>query len=292
MDRAEKVGLGIAVAGHVLLFGALSLGLLSRTPPVPPPPPAIDVSLVDKVALDATVPQSVTPPAQSKAPELGTPEDAPAKPAEESEPDPKPPAPQPKAAPPPKPAPAPPKPPEKPAVKKPDAAKAPPTREATTAAKPARAEAQAAGAGTRPGKRPRGGDLGAVMAGIGTQPTKSNSPVPQAATMSAQAAMDISSKIAQQVQPCANRQVKPGPGAERIRVVIHLKLRRDGTLIGNPEVVGYDGTDDDNSRYLDRVKDNAIATFKGCAPLRDLPQDLYDVPRGWSDFKMRYKLPG
>jgi len=291
MDRAEKAGLGIAVVGHVLLFGALSLGLFSHKQSEPPPR-SIEVSLVDKVGLEATAPQSLTPPAQSKAPELGNPEDAPAKPAEESEPEPTPPAPQPKAAPPPKPAPAPPKPPEKPAVKKPDAAKAPPTREATTAAKPTRAEAQATGAGTRQGKTPRGGALGDIMRGIGAQPSKSTSQAPQAATMSAQAAMDIASKIQQQVQPCANQQVKPGPGAERIRVVIHLRLRRDGTLIGNPEVVGYDGTDDDNSRYLDRVKDNAIATFKHCSPLRDLPQELYDVPRGWSDFKMRYKLPG
>ncbi|MEG3145650.1 hypothetical protein U1839_13390 [Sphingomonas sp. RT2P30] len=106
------------------------------------------------------------------------------------------------------------------------------------------------------------------------------------------AAADMARRIVQQVQPCADRQVKPGPGAERIRVIIHLKLRRDGSLIGDPEVLGYDGVDDDNRRYLDRVKANVIATFKRCSPLRDLPQALYDVPRGWSDFKMRYKLPG
>ena len=293
MDRAEKVGLGVAIVGHAMLFGALSLGFLTRQKPPPVPPPPINVSLVDKVALDATAPQAVTPPAQSKASELGTPEEAPAAPAEESKPEPAPPKPQPKASPPPKPVPAPAPPqPKKPAAPTPDKAKEPPHREASTAARPTKASPQAAGAGTKPGKRTLGGDLGNVMRGIGMQPSKSPSQVPQAATMSAQAAMDISSKIQQQVQPCANRQVKPGPGAERIRVIIRLKLRRDGYLIGNPEVVGYDGDDDDNRRYLDRVKDNAIATFKGCAPLRDLPQELYDVPRGWSDFKMRYKLPG
>ncbi|MEG3145651.1 cell envelope biogenesis protein TolA [Sphingomonas sp. RT2P30] len=292
MDRTEKIGLGIAIVGHVAVLGALSLGFFGKTPPPPPPPPGIDVSLVDKVGLEATAPQSVTPPAQSKAPELGTPEDAPAAPAAESEPDPAPPKPQPKAAPPPKPAPAPPQP-KKPVAPTPDKAKVPPKREATTAARPATAQAQATGAGTKSGRQPRGAGLSAdVVAGLSDKPSTSKSQVPKAATMSAQAQMDISSKIAQQVQPCANQQVKPGPGAERIRVVIHLKLRRDGSLIGNPEVVGYDGTDDDNSRYLDRVKDNAIATFKHCSPLRDLPQELYDVPRGWSDFKMRYKLPG
>ncbi len=291
MDRAEKAGLGIAVVGHVVLFGALSLGLLSRASPPPPPPPAIDVSLVDKVALDATAPQSVTPPAQSKAPELGTPEDAPAKPAEENEPDPTPPAPQPKAAPPPKPAPAPPKPPEKPAAKKPDTAKAPATREATTAAKPNRADARAAGAGTKPGRQPRGGDLGAVMAGIGTQPSKSTSQVPQAATMSAEAAMDIGSKIYQQVQPCSSRQRLLAPGVQKIIVSIRLSINRDGSLAADPQVTGHAGVDDDNRRYVEQVDERAIAAFKCAAPLRGLPQELYDVPRGWRVFTLRFHLP-
>ena len=110
--------------------------------------------------------------------------------------------------------------------------------------------------------------------------------------MNAQAMMDIGSKITQQVQPCANRQVKPGPGAERIRVTIRLRLNRDGSLAADPQVVAHDGVDDENSRYQDRVDDNAIATFKGCSPLRGLPPELYDVPRGWSNFVMRYKLPG
>lgn len=290
MDRAEKAGLGIAIVGHVVLFGALSLGLLSRTSPPPPPPPAIDVSLVDKVALDATAPQSVTPPAQSKAPELGTPEDAPAKPAEESEPDPTPPAPQPKAAPPPKPAPAPPKPPEKPAAKKPDSTKRPPTREASTAAKPNKADAQAAGAGTRAGRTPRGGSLGDIMKGIGVQPNRSTSQVAQGATMTREAAMDIGSKIQQQVQPCANRQVSPGPGAELVNVIVTLKINRDGTLAARP-VARPRSDADAGKRYLEQVQDRAIATFMGCQPLRGLPPELYDVRGGWKEFDMTYHLP-
>ncbi len=189
------------------------------------------------------------------------------------------------------PAPAPPRPPEKPAVKKPDVARAPPTREASTAAKAARAEAQAAGAGTKPGKRPRGGDLGAVMAGIGAQPSKSNSQVPQAATMSAEAAMDIGSKIQQQVQPCASRQRLLAPGVQRIVVSIRLSINRDGSLSADPQVTGHAGLDDDNRRYVEQVDERAIAAFKCAAPLRGLPQELYDVPRGWRTFTLRFHLP-
>jgi hypothetical protein len=94
------------------------------------------------------------------------------------------------------------------------------------------------------------------------------------------------------VQPCANRQVTPGPGAERIRVTINLKLNRDGTLKSRPTITGHAGVDDDNRRYVDRVDDLAIATFVGCSPLRGLPDDLYDVQNGWSNFSLRYKLPG
>ena len=36
----------------------------------------------------------------------------------------------------------------------------------------------------------------------------------------------------------------------------------------------------------------AVAAFTGCSPLRGLPQELYDVPRGWNNFTMRYRLPG
>jgi len=110
--------------------------------------------------------------------------------------------------------------------------------------------------------------------------------------MSAEAALNIARKIVDQVKPCASRQLPSGPGAERIRVILRLRLNRDGSLIGDPEILGYDGVDDGNRPYLDRVKANAIATFKNCAPLRDLPQEYYDVPRGWSDFRIRYKLPG
>ncbi|MGI4947684.1 MAG: hypothetical protein ACRYHC_03180, partial [Janthinobacterium lividum] len=87
-------------------------------------------------------------------------------------------------------------------------------------------------------------------------------------------------------------QVTPGPGAERIRVSINLKLNRDGSLAAAPRVVNHDGVDDDNRRYLDRVDDLGIAAFTGCSPLRGLPDDLYDVPGGWRNITLRYKLPG
>jgi hypothetical protein len=111
------------------------------------------------------------------------------------------------------------------------------------------------------------------------------------AVMTAQASASIGQAIARQVQPCADRQVYPGPGAERIVTPISLRLNRDGSLIGRPRVGRQRGLDDENSRYAQRVADLAVNAFVSCAPLRGLPQELYDVPRGWSNFTMNYRLP-
>lgn len=111
------------------------------------------------------------------------------------------------------------------------------------------------------------------------------------ATMTAQASASIAQAIARQVQPCADRQINPGPGAERIVTPISLRLNRDGSLQGRPRVGRQRGLDDENSRYAQRVADLAVNAFVSCAPLRGLPQELYDVPRGWSNFTMNYRLP-
>ena len=298
MSRSEAIALGVALVGHAVLFGLLSVGFLATPNPEKLKATPIDVSLVDEVALEAKAPQAVTPPAESRAPDPGPPEDAappPPKPEPQPVPDPAPPKPQPKAAPPPKPAPKAVPEPKKPvAPPTPEKVKKPPTREATPATRATASTARGTGTDANATKpRPRGNRLGDdFLKGLSDKPTPTKSVVPQAAVMSQQAAADIGSAIRRQVQPCADRQVKPGPGAERIIVTIRLRLNRDGSLSANPQVTGHSGVDAENNRYQDRVDDNAIATFKGCAPLRGLPAELYDVPNGWSNFSLRYKLPG
>lgn len=297
MERSDKIGVGVAVAGHAVLFGLLSVGLLSAPKPDVPKETPVDISLADDVALEQQAPPATEAPAQSTAPEPGPPEEAappaPAEPEPEPEPKPKPPVRQPEPAPAPKPvAKAPPKPDKKP-VEKPEKAKAPPTK---TAAPPAKVPAKTSGTGANPAspKREAGGfKLSAeTLKGPATKPSETKSQTPVGATMNAQAAADIGSAIKRQVQPCADRQTNPGPGASRIVVTIRLQINRDGSLVGRPTITGHSGVDDENSRYVDAIDRNAIATFMGCAPLRGLPPELYDVPRGWKTFSLRYKLPG
>lgn len=291
-DDRLWIAIGVSLLAHLVLFTILSL-----LPPSPPPPPVVpmDVTIADDVGLKAGAPNTTVDPAESKAPDIGNPEDsAPPAPAEDKA-EPAPPKPQPEAAPPPKPAPV-----AKPEPKKP----APPAPRPAPKAQPKPAVAAPAKPAVKPGKgtgstanaikpKARGLNFGSdYFKGASSKPSPATGTAPKSATMSQQAAMDIGQKIKQQVQPCANRQVNPGPGAERIRVTIRLKINRDGTLASRPVIVGHDGVDDDNRRYQRQVDDRAIATFMGCQPLRGLPPELYDVPNGWSDFSLRYKLPG
>jgi len=260
MDRTAATGFGVSVVGHGALLAILSLALVTagNRPVVPQ---AMEVSFVDEVGAVSAAPQpSQAPAAQARAPELG--------PVENAAPAPQAPAPpQPQLVPAPSPLPA----------------AAPPSRAQIRPPSPA---TQGTGQATR---RPGLGDLDPRA--FGRDPA-SHTDNPPAAVMSAQAAANIAQAITRQVQPCADRQVYPGPGAERIRTALALRLNRDGSLAARPRVVGQSGLDDENRRYADRVADLAIATFTGCAPLRGLPQELYDVPRGWSNFTMNYRLPG
>ena len=121
MERAEKVGLGAAIIGHVLLFGILSLGLVTRAKLPPPHNEPIDVVLVDAIGLRAAAPEAAKEaPAPSEAPAVAKPADAVAPTPAPPEPDPAPePAPVPKPLPP-KPAPPKPAPKAKPTPPKPE----------------------------------------------------------------------------------------------------------------------------------------------------------------------------
>lgn len=264
MDRAEAAGFGVALAGHGALLAALTLGLAAwSSRPLPSDP--IEVSFVEDVGLVSASPEpTALPPAQGRAPESG--------PAEDAAP-----------APPPEPAPPPPEPRAAASDVRPQPRQAEPPRD-----RPAPAR-RTAGAGERTRRSLIGDD---ILKGLGRDPSPSRSQRAPAATMSAQAAADIGSAIRRQVQPCADRQVDPGPGASRIVTTINLRLNRDGSLAARPRVVRQSGLDDENRRYADRVADLAIASFVGCAPLRGLPEELYDVPRGWGNFTMNYRLPG
>ncbi|MEO8375488.1 MAG: cell envelope biogenesis protein TolA [Sphingomonas bacterium] len=290
MQRSEMVGLGVAVLGHAALFALLTLSFCAPPKLEPPHTKPIQVSLVDDVGLVSTTPEA-SEPAESKAPEQGPPEEAAAAAKQVAEPDPTPPAPQPKAAPPPKPAPV-----AKPQPKTPVApapAKAKTETKRTAAPANTAATTRGTGSSARSTKaRQTGFNLDDVLKeGFGTKPSASTSKTPPGAVLNAKAMADIISAIARQIQPCADRQVIPGPGANRIAVKLNLKLNRDGTLSATPKMVGSpSGVDEDNGRYVQRVVDLGVAAFKGCSPLR-LPDEYYQTSAGgWSNINFTWQL--
>jgi hypothetical protein len=173
-----------------------------------------------------------------------------------------------------------------------------PVAKATTKpgpARPAPAKAAAApAAGMGQAQAARGARLGRdFLKGIGADSSPSSAQKPSGAVMSPIALSGIKSAIQRQIQPCADRQQNPGPGANQIIVTLNLRLNPDGTLARRPEVVRTTGVNEENKRYEQPVKDRAISSYTGCAPLRGLPEGLYRTANGgWGNINMNYKLPG
>lgn len=316
MERAEKVGLGVAVAGHIVLFGLLSVGFLATPNPVKLEQHPIDVSLATEASLESQAPQITQEPAQSVAPEQGAPEEAPPaaaapEPAPAPEPQPVPqPAPEPKPAPQ-KPAPA--KPAAKPEPKpvpqpkpkpapKAEPAPAKPTREA--AAKPAKAAPAAAksaptktASNTSSSKtsgsdasatktRTRGSRLGDdFLKGITDQPSKSQTPAPRAAKVGARDLASIAGLIRRQVQPCYDLGPLAGTSAMDITTVLRLQFRRDGSVAA-ATVSDQTGVNAENRSYAKQMAELSRRAVLRCSPLRGLPPDLYEG--GWADFDMGF----
>jgi hypothetical protein len=130
------------------------------------------------------------------------------------------------------------------------------------------------------------------LKGIAGSDAPSRPAKPAAATFDARAKASVAALFQRLVQPCADSQVNPGPGANRIRVTLNLRLRQSGSLAGTPRIVRVSGVDDDNARFEERVKDLAIAVYRECAPFRGLPPELYKTAEGgWSNINLTYKLP-
>jgi hypothetical protein len=109
-----------------------------------------------------------------------------------------------------------------------------------------------------------------------------------AATFSAAAKASVDSAIKRQIQPCAARQSTLGPGADRIRVTVNLRLDRSGRLSRPPALVRTSGVDEDNARFEDLAYDQAVTVFRQCSPLR-LPAELYSTPQGgWGNINLTY----
>jgi len=268
MDRAEATGVGVSIVGHGAVLAVLVFGLATFGRD-PPPSSAIEVSFVDEVGLVSASPQPTQePPAQGMAPDLGPIEDAPAAPSESAP-----------TVPDPRPTPAAPQP-------APRQAAPTPARETPTPPRETRAPRQPRSGTTGSGQRTRRSRLGDdILKGIGDDPSPSRS-ARSTATMTGEARASINAAIRRALVPC-ERQPLPAPEAGAIRVDVAVTLNRNGSLAG-ADVRRVHNDDPGLSGYEQRMRDLALAVVRQCTPIRGLPPELYDVPRGWRQFTYQF----
>jgi outer membrane biosynthesis protein TonB len=248
MDRAEKLGLGAATAGHVVLFGLLSVGFLATPNPAKIERNPVEVTFAEDVGLEATAPRaSQQPPATSVAPELGEPEPAAPLPSQ-ALPEPAPAEPASAPVPAPKPQPA------KPLVRQ--AAKAAPARPAP----PAKAA-------------PKGARLGAdFLKGLTEAASVSRSAQASAPTIGPREQASLAAELKRQLKP--HWRPPSGADVEKLRVTIEARLSEDGSIIGQPRVIGPSGVTPSNRAQADLFVERALAAVKRAAPY-SFPKQYY-----------------
>jgi outer membrane biosynthesis protein TonB len=247
MERAEKIGLGIAAVGHVALFGALSFSILSDTNDAFRNKP-IEVMIADEVGLESAAPDpaKVTP-ATSIAPELGAPEES-----SFVEPEPLP------------------EPPKAEARPKPAAIPAPVSREsrrrpdkpASVAAKP------------EPKPKARGSRLGDdFLKGVTDASSVSRNQNIAAEKASASAVASLERELYRLVK----QKWRPptGADAELLRTTVTARLDSSGRIVGRPTATTT-GITPSNRSQVEIHQERAIAAVQLAAPFTTFPEKYYD----------------
>lgn len=291
MERTEKIGLGFATAGHVLLFGLLSAGYLMQPDPLKLAPDPMDVTLVGEVALDSGSPRPA-PPAPAAAPDPGPSESAAPAPAPQPAPvvsPPKPerpipaprPEPKPEPKPKPKPAPAPkasakpaPKPqPDKRAEAKPSSS--PPSSSSKPAARPAPPKQAASGSGAKSANRgpkltldPSKWTQGSSSA---TAPSTSTG---QSNKMSREETISLNNEISRQIYQ--HLRLPSGVDVEQLVAVLEVRLNRDGSVDGQPKVLDITGITASNQPQVALYRERAVQAVMQASPFQNLPVKFYD----------------
>lgn len=237
MERAEKIGLGVAAGGHIVLFGVLSLSLLSQ-PDEAYKPKSIEVMIADEVGLESASPNpAMVPPATSVAPELGDPD-----PAELSKPDPLELAPAPNVKP------------------------TPPRERTVAKPKPKPKD--------KPKPKPKGSRLGKdFLKGVTDQSSVSRNQNISAEKASSSAVASLRRELLRQVKP--HWRPPTGADAEKLRTKVTARLDRSGNIVGTPTAT-TSGVNASNRSQAAIHKERAIAAVKLAAPFKTFPEKFYD----------------
>lgn len=268
IDRREGAGIGVAVIGHVALFGVLSVGFLATPNPVKLEATPIEISITDEVGLKSEAPVINREAPAEKLAEVPGP----------VEPDTPPPAPQPDPQPIARPDPTPPKSAPAPAPKpqpkaEPKKAPTPPRPDSRTQAQTNAAQSKAQPKSARQAVTPTG-RLTGITDGLTDQQSKGKATTPQASQIGAAVKSALGAEIIRQLRP--HWRSPTGADVELLRTRVEIRLNPDGTLAAPPRVLSQDGVTASNRPQADLHKERAIAAVKLAAPFR-LPAEYYEA---------------
>lgn len=277
IDRREGAGIGVAVIGHVALFGVLSVGFLATPNPVKLEATPIEISITDEVGLKSEAPVINREAPAEKLAEVPGP----------VEPDTPPPAPQPDPQPIARPDPTPPKSAPAPAPKpqpkaEPKKAPTPPRPDSRTQAQTNAAQSKAQPKSARQAVTPTG-RLTGITDGLTDQQSKGKATTPQAVQMGADVRSSVFGLIRRQVK---DRWRSPtGADVNLLVTIVEVRLNRDGSLAAPPRIVDQKGLTASNRPQQELHKERALAAIRLAAPFKGLPEEYYD---GWKAFNLSF----
>lgn len=275
MDRAEKLGLGAAIGGHVVLLGAMALGLLMSTERLKKPQ-AISVSLVGEIADVSTAPDAIQEESAPPAPAEAEPAEPPPAPVMQIER----PVEKQQAKPVPKPLLRETPPPAKTAPKK-VAVKQPPAKANTAPAK--------SGKGTTPAKP--GGlskSFEDSINNIGKAPGAGKAVGTPAAKTAAEVRRSVSVSLASQIRSRVRACAPSGIDINKIETFVTLSLDSSGRL----NSVRFDkqvGVNDSNQPQAGPLKDCILQAVRAASPYEGLDPEYHDV---WKSHALRLRATG
>lgn len=284
MDRSERIGIGAAVFLHAALLAGLSLAFLSRPQPIELKSQPIEVALTDQVALESMspVPNADVPAARLSPVEAPVePESAP-QPEPQPEPEPRPEPPRPAPRPEPQPHREQPRPATRPDAQqrreqpRPDSRRqAQPTQQRPRDTQRSAPQPQATRSAQTTTRRPTG-RLDGLVGGLSDRRSDSRSTVPPAANAGPRVEAALVAEIRRQLKP---HWIAPtGADVDQLVTVLRVRLNRDGTLAGRPELVEQRGITPSNRAQAPLHLERAIRAVELAAPF-NLPAQYYDAWR-------------
>lgn len=291
MDRVEKVGLGAAIGGHVMLLGVFALGLMVSPEPVKKQD-SISVSLVGEIADVSTAPDAIQEESAPPAPAQAVPADPPPTPAPAMQMD----RPVEKVQPKPvvKPTKAAPTPPVRKTAASKEQVKQPPSKAAsqptkTAAAAPKKAASAPSGKGSTPAKP--GGlskSFEDSIDNIGKAPGAGKAVGTPAAKSAAEVRRSVSVSLAGQIRSRVRACAPSGIDINKIETFVTLSLDASGKL----NSVRFDkqvGVNESNQPQANPLKDCILQAVRAASPYDGLDPEYHDV---WKTHALRLRATG